>query len=164
MIKRRIASLAVIPFLYAGIASAQMPAAEHQHGDMAAHHKEMCGNLTAHHAARLAFVESKLELTEAQKPLFNKWRQVILDNAAKAKTACLAMTPKADTPVTIVDRQSHAEMMLAAKLDAMKSSHAALQALYDSLTPDQRKVLDHPQHGHHMMMHHMGEHQGMEQH
>jgi hypothetical protein len=168
MTKIRFAVLAAIPFLYAGIASAQTPAAsEHQHGDMAAHHKEMCGDLTAHHAARLAYVETKLELTDAQKPLFNKWRQVILDNAAKAKTDCLAMTPKTDAKPTILDRQTHAEMMLAAHLDAMKASHAALQALYDSLTPAQRQVLDSPKHHHGMMMMHrmMGmQHDGMEQH
>jgi len=158
MTKNKIAILAVLPLLYAGAASAQAPA-EHQPGDMAAHVAQMCTNHVAEVAAKLAFAESKLELTDAQKPLFAKWRQAIMDSANKHKASCLAMAPKVEAHPTILDQQSHEEMMLAARLETLKASHPALQALYDSLNPEQRKFLDQAHH-HAMMMHH-GEHGGM---
>ena len=163
MNKVRIALIAASSLVYAGLATAQTPAAapDHHHPDMAELHKAMCGDRLAHEAAHLAFVEAKLELTEAQKPLFAKFRQIVLDSAAKEKAACLATTPKADAKPTILDREAHAEAMLAAKLDGLKASKGALQALYDSLTPTQRHVLDHSGHHggwghHHGMMGHEG--------
>jgi hypothetical protein len=152
MSQLRIALFAAVPLLCASLAAAQAPAGapEHRHPDMAAMHKAMCGDHQAAQAARLAFVEAKLELTDAQKPLFAKWRQIVLDNAAKAKASCLSATPKPDAKPdiwpTIIDREAHAEMLLAARLEAMKASRPALQALYENLTPAQRQVLDHPRH------------------
>jgi hypothetical protein len=122
----------------------------HGHIDPAARHAEICRDRLAEHAARLAFLEARLELTEAQKPLFNKWRQAVLDNAAKEKATCLGLAPKAGTPPTIVEREAQEQTILSQKLQGLQSSHAALQALYDSLTASQRQILDHPhRHGHH---------------
>jgi len=128
-----------------------MPA--HHHPDMAAMHKDMCGNHYAEVAARMAFVETKLELTDAQKPLFAKWRQAALESAGKAKTACLAIQPPSgDKTPSIVERQAHEEAMLSAHLQYLQATKTPLAALYDSLTVSQKAVLDHAHGGGNMGM------------
>ena len=94
----------------------QMMRQQH-HPDFAAMHKSMCEDHQAEAAARLAFVEVKLGLTDAQKPLFAKWRQAVLDSAAKQKATCLADAPKTDQhqPPTVLEREAKADA-LAAKI------------------------------------------------
>jgi hypothetical protein len=163
----RIALLAASSLFCANLALAQQAPAtahEHPHADMMAMHKAMCGEHQATQAAHLAYLESKLQLTDAQKPLFAAWRQIVLDNAGKEQAACLGAMPKADSKPTILDREAHAEILLGAKLQSLRASKGALQALYESLTPAQRQVLDHPRHHGHwgqrhgMMMHEGGRH------
>jgi hypothetical protein len=124
-------------------------APEH-HFDAAAHHKMACTYGYATHAARLAFVEAALDLTEPQRAAFAKWRTAVLDGAAKDKVACLEAAPKPDWHPNLVEAQTKAEKSLALKLQALQASHPALQAFYESLTPAQRMEFDH--------MHQMGGH------
>lgn len=137
---------ALLPLIFGGIAFAQTAPEWHHRPDPAEMHRDHCANHLAMAAARLAYVETKLELTEQQKPLFNKWRQIRLDHAAKEKSSCLSQKPQSDGQ-SILDRETRQEAMLIARLQTMQDSHAALQALYTTLTPDQRKILDHPRHG-----------------
>jgi hypothetical protein len=156
MFKTKIALLAALSLLCAGSALAQPPAGPGggpqgmgRGPGNPAWHAEMCQDREAAAAARLAYLEAKLKPTAAQKPLFDKWRQALLDSAAKEKAACLSVTPPAGGPPSIVEREAHLQAMLSAKLQGLQNSHAALQALYDSLTPAQREILDRPHHGRH---------------
>jgi Spy/CpxP family protein refolding chaperone len=165
MFKSKIALLSAASLLCAGLAIAQTadsnPSAPPQmrqqhHPDFAAMHKSMCEDHQAGAAARLAFVEVKLGLTDAQKPLFAKWRQAVLDNATKQKSACLAEAPKTDAhqQPTVLEREAKAEEMLTAKLQMLQSTKAPLKAFYDSLTDAQKETFNHMHHegrghGHH---------------
>lgn len=169
MFSTKIALLSAATLLCAGVAMAQAPAdnatqppmMHQQHHDFAKMHQEMCEERPAHAAAKLAYVEAKLNLTDAQKPLFAKWRQVVLDGEAKEKAACLAATPKSDAMphLTILERESHEETLLQARLDLLKSSRPTLQAFYDSLTEAQKQSFDH-MHEEHMRGHHGMDHEG----
>lgn len=160
MFKSKIALFAAASLLSAGVAIAQTadnttpPPMMHQehHPDFAKMHKEMCEERPAHAAAKLAYVEVKLGLTDAQKPLFAKWRQTVLDSSAKQKTACLAEAPKGDHKQvpTVLERESHEETALQARLDMLKTTRPALQAFYDSLTDAQKEEFNHlHEHGMH---------------
>ena len=126
--------------------------------DMAEMHKTMCSDQFAKGAARRAYLETRLELTPAQKPLFDKWAQALAANAQTRRANCLAMMPKDQTPPTILEREARMEKRLAEREKALKAALPSLEALYQALTPEQRKVLDHMHAGkrHHMMaaMHH----------
>jgi hypothetical protein len=140
-----------LPCLTAAAALAQPPAPDaggRHRPDPAARHAEMCSDHLARESGRLAYLEAKLELTEAQKPLFGKWRQALLDSAAKHKAACLASPAGAGWGGSILDRQAEEEQTLSLKLQSLQASHSALKALYEGLTPAQRQVLDRPEHGH----------------
>ena len=135
-----------------------MRAMGHSPADMAEMHKKMCGEHFAKGAARRAYLEARLDLTAAQKPLFDKWAQALAANAQTRRASCLTMMPKDGAPPTILERQARMEKRLAEHEKALKAALPSLEALYQALTPDQRKVLDHMhgRMGHHPMagMHH----------
>jgi hypothetical protein len=136
------------------------PTAEHRHGDMAAWHKEMCTDRYAHEASRLAYIQAKLSLSEPQSALFAKWRQAVLDQGTKERAACLDLTPKGDSKPTFLEREAHMEKVLALKLQGLQATRPALEALYNSLSDEQKTIFDHASrhHGHHFggMMGHSG--------
>ena len=154
MSQNRVVLFALVPLFCTGLALAQppapptgdMPGMGHHRPDPATMAKEKCSDRLAWQVARLAYLESKLDLTDAQRPLFNKWRQLRLDDAAKEKASCTAEGAKASWRGTVVERDARLQAMLSARLQGLQASHAALQSLYDGLTPAQREILDHPRH------------------
>jgi len=162
MSNRILAAVAAIPLIWATSALAQSqpsnepaPGMHHEMRDPVAWHKEKCANHYAHMAGRLAFVEARLNLTDAQKAAWDAWRQGRLDVAAKMRDACVAAVPaQPGARPTILDREAQAEKMMSARLAGLQASRPALEALYAVLTPDQKAVLDrmatdHPGGWHH---------------
>ncbi len=111
--------------------------------------KGMCVERFARSASRIAYLEARLQLTSDQQPLFDKWQQEVAGGAAKERDNCLASIPAAGQKPTFLDRESGIEKMMAAKLATMQASRPALEALYQSLTPEQRVAFDRPMHRHH---------------
>jgi len=115
--------------------------------DLSSWHKSMCGERYAHETARLAYLQARLDLTEAQKPAFHKWADAVGQTAGLEHDACLANAPKATTPPSIIDRETAFATEMRIKLQGLENGRPALQALYEQLTPDQRAILDHPHGG-----------------
>ena len=44
----------------------------------------------------------------------------------------------------MLDRMDRAQQFLSARLDALQTARPAVQALYQSLTPEQKAIFDHP--------------------
>ena len=155
MIIKKFALIGTAALFCAGLALAQTPDAqhpEHHRPDFAAMHKSMCEDHAAHTAAKLAFVETKLSLTDAQKPLFAKWRQAVMESATKQKTACLAdAPPKPEATPTVLEHEQKEEAMLSARLQMLQSTRPALEAFYNSLTDAQKDSFNrlHDEHRHH---------------
>ena len=157
MLSKKLALFSAVPLFCAGLAMAQTadpkgpPTQEprtydlRHHPDHAAMHKEMCEDALAHTAAKLAYVEARIGLTDAQKPLFAKWRQAVLDGAGKRKAACLAEAPPKTPPAapTVIEREAHEEAALQARLQLLQSTRPALQAFYDSLSEAQKESFNH---------------------
>jgi hypothetical protein len=149
MSKIRLAVVAAVPLLWAAAAAAQMPPGEADRppgpwmGHHPVDHATMCADAYAQTAAHLAYVEAKLDLTEQQRPLFAKLRQVTIDSAAKERAVCLESVPKGAQPPNTLEREAHLEKILTAKLQQLQAARPALQALYDSLSPAQREIFDH---------------------
>lgn len=115
--------------------------------DLTSWHKSMCGERYAHQTAHLAYLQARLDLTEAQKPAFHKWADAVGQTAGLERDACLANAPKATTPPTIIDRETAIATEMRIKLQGLESTRPALQALYEQLSTDQRAILDHPHGG-----------------
>ena len=146
-------------------------------GRMRAHMGQMCKDMVAHKVGELAYLETKLSLTGAQTGAFAHWKQVSLDIAKHHSDECAAriakiearMTAKADGKKrgerpSMIDRMTREEDMLKNRLADLQAEKPALEALYNTLTPDQRESLGrggmgmgHPMMGRMMgMMHRPG--------
>jgi len=124
---------------------------------MAQWHTQMCKDRYAREAGKLAYLQAALSITDAQRGAFDQWRNAKLGSAKAHSDACLAHQPVRGEERGHGDALEHNARevkMLEARLAELKSERPALEALYSSLTPEQKKVFDHAAaHGHH----HMGE-------
>ncbi len=153
-------SLYLVPALTLGLALAAAaayaaPRDGHPHDGMpndaerAAWHHEMCADGYAHGVSRMAFIETRLALTDAQRPAFDAWKSVILSDAKSRQDACLNHAPDMNGPPSAIDRETHREHMLKAQLAFLDAELPALTALYQTLTPEQKMVFDGAHHGGH---------------
>ncbi len=129
---------------------------------MAAWHQRMCTDHYARKAGKLAYLQAALSITDAQRGAFDQWRDVELAAAKEHSVACLAHAPGQEHEHDALTRNMHEEKMLETRLADLKSEQPALEALYQSLSPEQKQVFDHAahgghHHGHHMMGQRMGE-------
>ncbi len=159
MFKTSIAILIAMPLLVSSAAFAEtapsgqaVAAPPHHAVDRVAWHKKVCGEIYAHQAGRLAYLEAKLSLTSQQRPAWSKWQQAKLDTAAKERSVCLDAAPKVETRPNALERDARMEKFLVAKLQGLQASRPMLEALYEQLTPEQKTAFDrnsrHHGHGH----------------
>jgi hypothetical protein len=131
------------------------PPGEFQQRGMMGHHRfggfframspdQACKERFARESGFLAYVGAKLELTAPQQPLYDKYRQAMLDSASKQRQFCLDNAGARPSSQTALERRDRMEKFLTARLDALHATRPALDALYQSLTPSQRAILDHP--------------------
>jgi LTXXQ motif family protein len=104
--------------------------------------QQRCINRLAWRAARFAYVEAKLGLTAEQRPLWDKLEGIGKSEQQKERQLCLQLKP--DEEATVLDRMDRAQEFLSARLAAVQSVKPAVQALYQSLTPEQKAIFDHP--------------------
>jgi hypothetical protein len=130
--------------------------------DMAKHHAQMCSDFYAHAVGGLAYLETRLALTDRQKPLFERWKHVKLSSARAHSDECTTMMPR-EMDTSIIDRLKMHEKKLKARLADLQAEMPSLEALVASLSDEQKHVLErthemfggHEMHGMHGMMEHM---------
>jgi hypothetical protein len=148
-----------------GAAFAASDGSAGQHGwqkpspeQMAAWHARMCNDMYARKAGKLAYLQAALSITDTQRGAFDQWRDAELSAAKEHSSACLAHTPGQAHEHDALTRNMHEEKMLEMRLADLKSEQPALEALYQSLSPEQKQVFDHADHGgHHHGHHEMGQ-------
>jgi hypothetical protein len=104
--------------------------------------KDMCVERFARSAGRLAYLQARLELTEAQQPLWDKWAAAVAAGGATERTDCVASLAGDKPPVSALDRDARLEKLLTDKLETLKTARPALEALYQSLSSEQRALFD----------------------
>jgi hypothetical protein len=104
--------------------------------------QQRCINRLAWRAARRAYVETELNLTSEQRPLWDKLQGIAQSEQQKERQLCNQL--KSPEKMTTLDRLDRAQAFLSARLDALNAAKPAVQALYQSLTPEQRQIFDHP--------------------
>lgn len=106
--------------------------------EMQRHAAEMCQDFRAHAVGEMAYLEAKLALTDKQKPLFERWKKIKLGAVASAECP---MPP--DGEPSFIDQMKHEEKMLRNRLDTLKVELPAMEALYASLSDEQKHAF-HP--------------------
>jgi gamma-glutamyl phosphate reductase len=95
---------------------------------------------------RLAFLKTELKITEAQTTAWNKLADTIRTTAAThgamMKSHMEEMRDGSFLEKPLPDRLTFMETMMSARLEQVRSVHAAVDELYAALNDDQRKEAD----------------------
>ena len=117
--------------------------------DMMMHHmmmrqdpQERCADRLAWRAARRAYVEAKLNLTAQQQPLWDKAQSAAQTEEQKERQLCASLKPGAEP--TTLERMDRMQQFLSARLEGLQAAKPAVQALYQSLTPEQQAIFNRP--------------------
>ena len=143
--------LALLAFL--GSADAQTPrpaaagnSAVHAPADMTAQQKQECRDDYAHAVGNLAYQEARLSLTPAQQPLFDRWKNVKLDNARRDAADCATrQLPRSQGKMpTPLDGMIREQENLKRRLADLDAEIPALTAFYNVLSQAQKDALARP--------------------
>jgi hypothetical protein len=105
---------------------------------MAERRGAMCGEIGARAAGRLAYLEARLDLSAAQAPLFERWKQVRLARAGRIQDKCETRRTTAAADRSPVARLARQEARLKQRLADIGAERPALDALYGHLTDEQK--------------------------
>jgi hypothetical protein len=140
--------------LTASMALAQMPANGAGRGpgrtpptaeQMAARRTQFCADLQARQAARLAYIETRLNLTAAQKPLFDRWKTAVQAQGSARQADCAKPRPAPQANgarPTLPERTARMEDRLKSRLAALTAIQGPQDALYNALTPEQKPLFE----------------------
>lgn len=101
----------------------------------------MCQDMYARQVGELAYMGAKLNLTAAQASLFERWKQVQSDIAKRRQGECAArIAARAkDRMPSMIDRMAREQQMLKSRLADLDAERPALTALYNALSPTQKR-------------------------
>jgi hypothetical protein len=107
--------------------------------EMHKHFVEICQDAYPKAVGKLAYLEAKLQLTDAQKPLFDRWRDSLL-SIVKTRTAKCgeARLPLSEDPVAHLKAQ---EERLKTHLANIEAQLPAFEAFAGSLSDAQKHIL-----------------------
>ena len=125
--------------------------------DFAARMKLMCNDGYARQTARLAYLETSLQLTAAERPLFARWKDAKLNIAHRQADSCAQRTSQRGARPdrqqrnaqgqtdrvrpSPADRMAREEDRLKERLADMQTERPALEAFYNALSPAQKTQL-----------------------
>jgi protein CpxP len=107
-------------------------------------HRMAAGQADQMAASHLDALKKSLALQPQQEPAWNAFRDTAI---AQAKQMGQARDTMGDTAQTLPQRQEMASKLAGEHLKGMEKVNQAMKTLYDTLTPEQRKVLDSQGHG-----------------
>ncbi|MGZ5824170.1 MAG: Spy/CpxP family protein refolding chaperone [Hyphomicrobium sp.] len=106
--------------------------------------KAFCLDRVAHRAGARAYLKVRLELTADQMTAWNAFSKAADDADAKETTRCNALPTDMKERPNFVDRLSREEDFMKARIERIEAVKPTLTAFYNTLTPEQKAVLDRP--------------------
>ncbi len=106
--------------------------------------KDMCIEHVARRIGNRAYLKARLDLKPEQVPLWNDFEKAANDASAKDKARCASLPTDMKTPPNFMDRMTMREDFMKSRLETLEAVKPSLQALYASLTPEQKAILDKP--------------------
>ena len=122
------------------------PAAGPERRDRAAafNPKAFCLDRVAHRAGARAYLKVRLELKPEQMTAWNAFSQASDAADAKETTRCNALPTDMKERPNFVDRLSREEDFMKARIERIEAVKPSLLAFYNTLSPEQKVVLDRP--------------------
>jgi hypothetical protein len=112
--------------------------------DFAPDPRQFCDERYAGEVGRMAYLETRLHLSDAEQPLFAHWKEVRLDSAKRQASDCAARTGADPDRADPVVRMSREEAILKQRIADLDAERPAFATLYAALAPDQRQTLAPP--------------------
>jgi len=107
---------------------------------------QFCDDMKARQAARFTFIEERLKLTPAQKPLFDRWKAARQSVAAERLANCgKALANRDAARPSLAERNTRMEQRLKTRLANLEKMRGPQEALYNALTDDQKKLFERGQ-------------------
>jgi hypothetical protein len=102
---------------------------------------QFCRNISAFKAGELAFLETKLQLTASEQPLFARWGDISMDIAKRHEADCDRRVERlrAGQSHDMMERLDREEDRLKTRLADIQAERPALSALYAALDPAQKE-------------------------
>jgi hypothetical protein len=94
-----------------------------------------------HIEGQIAFYKAELHITDAQTAQWNAFADALRAGAKRLQAAYTGMLP-GDGPSAVPDQLAKRRQLLTAELDSLQAIEPAARALYDVLSPGQRKDAD----------------------
>jgi LTXXQ motif family protein len=104
--------------------------------------QQRCIDRLARRAAVRAYLETELNLTPEQRPLWDRLQSIAQGEQQRERELCNQARPQEE--LTMLDRLDRMQQFLSSRLEALQAAKPAVQALYQSLSPEQREIFDHP--------------------
>lgn len=106
--------------------------------------KAFCLDKVARRAGNRAYIKLRLDLKADQMTAWNAFAKASDDADVKDVARCNALpTEKKERP-SYVERLTMEETVMKARIERIDAVKPSLQALYDTLSPEQKAVLDSP--------------------
>ena len=98
--------------------------------------------MAGHVEGRLAFLKTELKITQGQLPLWNAVADAIRANAKSMSGMSSGGMMGSGQATTLPDKLAVREKIIAAHLDGLRRFAAAVDPLYATFTPEQKKTAD----------------------
>ncbi|MFO1086762.1 MAG: Spy/CpxP family protein refolding chaperone [Reyranellaceae bacterium] len=127
-----------------------------QQGQRAVNPRAFCLDQIARRAGNRAYIRLRLDLKSDQMAAWNAFAKASDDADVKDVARCNALPTEMKDRPTYVERLTMEETVMKARIERINAIKPSLQALYDTLSPEQKAVLDapRPMGGHGGGMHH----------
>jgi LTXXQ motif family protein len=106
--------------------------------------RAMCQEEVARRVGFRAYLKMRLDLKPEQMTAWSTYEKAADEVTAKQTARCAAMPTEVKTPPTFADRLNMREEAMKERLASMEAVKPAILALYNTLTPEQKVVLDRP--------------------
>jgi len=111
--------------------------------------KAVCQERIARRIGNRAYLKSRLDLKAEQITAWNTFEKAADEASAKEKARCASLPTEMKTPPNFADRFNQREERMKTRLESLQSVKPSLMALYATLTPEQKAILDRPMMGGH---------------
>jgi len=91
---------------------------------------------------RLAYLKAEIKITEAQEPLWDAYSATAHDNAKAILARCTAVSQQGSSTLSLPDRLDQYELLMSARLDALRATIKTVKPLYAALTDSQKQTVD----------------------
>lgn len=105
--------------------------------------QKACFDQNARRIGQRAYLKARLDLKPEQMALWNSFEKASDDVSAKQKARCAALPAEhQERPASLTDRVNRQEERMKARLESIQTVKPSLTALYASLTPEQKEIVD----------------------